>query len=95
MKNEHHSISKRYYIFRHIPATSEDSPDTVMFRDPTGSWYKDFDKANLWADHDFVVKKAKELQAQLQRCTATEKYIVVIGQVTVEVNGMFPLELAQ
>jgi len=91
VKNEDNTHSKRYYIFRHNPKKPD--VDTVMFRDSTGSWYADFDKANLWADHDFVVKKAKELKAQLRGCTATEDFNVCIGEVDIVVNGMFMIEL--
>ena len=59
MKNEDNTHSKRYYLFRHVPGSVE---DTVMYRDSTGNWYADFDKANLWANFDFLTKKAEEME---------------------------------
>ena len=92
MKNIDNVHSKRYYIFKHDPTNT--AADTVRYREATGSWYADFDKANLWADHAFAIKKAKELQAQLRGCEATEKFIVCIGQVDIAVNGFFAIEVA-
>lgn len=86
MKNEEHTTSKRYYIFRHDPKKPDQ--ETVQYRDSTGSWYANFDKANLWSDYEFVVKKAKELKAR-QIGTGAAGYNVCIGQVTVTVSGMF------
>lgn len=88
MKNEANALSKRYYIFRHVPGSEE---ETVMYRDSTGSWYASFDKANLWADHDFVVKKAKDLKAIENSNGIQHNYC--IGQVKIEINGMFAPEL--
>lgn len=90
MKNEDNTNSRRYYIFSHQPGSEE---DTVLYRGATGDWHKDFDKANLWADHAFVTKKAKQLKRDLDSQPALGKFNVVIGQVKIEVNGMFPLEL--
>ncbi len=91
MKNEDRTNSQRYYIFRHEPAKQD--VDTVMYRGATGDWHRDFDKANLWADHDFTVKKAKELKKQLDNQPLIGKFNVVIGKVKIEVCGMFPLEV--
>jgi len=91
MKNEDNTNSKRYYIFKHNPKITD--KETVRFRESTGCWLEDFNKAHLWADHDFVVKKAKELKAQLRGCEATKDFNVCIGQVKIEVNGMFVIEV--
>ena len=88
MKNETHTHSKRYYIFRHVPGSEE---ETVMYRDTTGSWYATFDKAALWADHDFVVKKAKKLKEVGNSNGVQHAYC--IGQVDIVINGLFVLEV--
>lgn len=93
MKNDINVKSKRYYIFRHDPTSAV---DTVMYRDSTGTWYADFDKAMLWANYDFTVKKAKELR----KCMNSQSQIfknfkVVIGQVNVEVNPFYPMVVVE
>lgn len=86
MKNEDNTHSKRYYLFRHVPGSVE---DTVMYRDSTGSWYVNFDKANLWADYNFLMKKAAEIKASENSHGVQHNYC--IGQVDIEVNGFFPI----
>ena len=93
MKNVDNVHSERYYIFKHDPTKPD--IDTVKYRESTGSWSFDFDRAMLWADYDFTVKKAKELARQLHSCVATKNYKVVIGQVKIEVSGQFPLVLIE
>jgi len=90
MKNESHTFSKRYYIFRHDPTNTEN--DTVMYRSSTG-WRENFDNAQLWASHARMTAKAKKLAAQLRDSPTTKNFRVVVGQVIVEVAGMFPLEV--
>ena len=89
MKNEDLVNSVRYYIFKHNPTKPDE--DTVLYRESTGSWLPNFDKAMLWADYDFVVKKAKELKKSEYRWN--KDYQFVIGQVKISINGMFPMEV--
>ena len=63
-----------------------------MYRDSTGTWYADFDKAMLWANYDFAVKKAKELRKIMDSQPQIFKnFKVVIGQVNIEVNAFYPM----
>lgn len=94
MKNDTNVNSVRYYIFRHDP--SNQAEDTIMYRDSTGSWYADFNKAMLWADYDFTLKKAKELHMQLMSQPIIFKnFKVVIGKVNVAVDGFYPMVVVE
>lgn len=89
MKNEELTNSVRYYIFKHNPSLPDE--DTIKYRESTGSWVDDFDKAMLWADYGFAVKKAKELKKIEYQWDKDYQY--VIGQVKISINGMFPMEV--
>lgn len=94
MKNEINVNSVRYYIFKHDPTNQ--TVDTVRYRESTGSWVADFDKAMLWADYDFTLKKAKELLKTLKSKPQIYKnHKVVIGQVNIEVNGFYPMVVVE
>ena len=82
MKNETATHSKRYYLFNHIAGSVE---DTVQYRDHDGEWTIDFDHARLWPDYDALFLMSTHIKPSLPGKT------LVIGEVDVAVNGMFPL----
>jgi hypothetical protein len=65
----------RYYIYRKETYTGE-----VTYREQTGNWVKDFERANLWVSREFVEKKSHELLNSLP-----VRYMLFIGSVEVTV----------
>ncbi len=86
MKNEVNTHSKRYYLFRHVINSVEDS---VEFRDTTGSWSAVFDNAILRATQEELIDIASKSKAVVDPFAPS--YTYCIGQVDIEVNGFFPI----
>jgi hypothetical protein len=65
----------RYYIYR-----KETYTDEITYREQTGNWVKDFERANLWVSREFVEKKSHELLNSIP-----VRYLLFIGSVEVTV----------
>lgn len=86
MKNEVNTRSKRYYLFRHVIGSVEDS---VEFRDITGSWSAVFDNAILRSTQDELADIVEASKAVVDPFAPSFTYC--IGEVDIEVNGFFPI----
>lgn len=72
------NISKRYFIYKWSPTER-----VVLYREQTGSWMSEFDKANLWSDLKFVNRKAVELLKTENKFGKVRDYEVYIGTVLI------------
>lgn len=88
MKNADNARHRRYYIFYHTG-----SGDNLHYRTGEGGWHEDFEKAELWGNHDFALSKAKVFVAQNKNHESMMNRIVVIGSVDVDIDPFFSLEV--
>ena len=84
MKNNLDHSHKRFYIFRHVPTL-----DPIQYFHASGMWVDNIEGADVWADYDFVLKTAYELNAIHQAKDFTKVFVVVIGSVVVDIDPHF------
>lgn len=81
MKNENNVSHKRYYIFRHIQKSEQDSI-RYLGKGPE-TWTTDFSFASLHAHKNFARELAENYKV------ANDQFTYVIGEVDVSINSFF------